>query len=92
MPTTEDFRTELKAQIDRATNQRRAHIEINAGELHRAVGGYPPQDGQSHSMPSCCNVMHDELKRGKAEIVHKTDSGQAPALTIRYYLPRDQNT
>jgi 5-methylcytosine-specific restriction protein A len=91
MPTTENFRTELKAQIDRATKQGRKHIEINAGELHRVVGGYPPQGGQSHSMPSCCYVMRSELNRENAEIIHETDSGQAPALTIRYYLPRDAN-
>ena len=88
MPTTEDFRSELGAQIDRAIKQDRPHIEINAGELHRVIGGYPPKSGESHSMPSCCNVMRDELKRGNAEVVHETESGQAPALTIRYYLPR----
>jgi 5-methylcytosine-specific restriction protein A len=88
MPATEDFRTELLAQIARAAKQGRPHVEINAGELHRTVGGYPPKAGQSHSMPSCCNVMHDEYDRKRDEIVHETDSGQAPALTIRYVLPR----
>jgi hypothetical protein len=88
MPTTEDFRAELAAQISRASKQGRPHVEINAGELHGVVGGYPPKDGASHSMPSCCNVMRDELNRGNAEVVHETDSGQAPALTIRYHLPR----
>lgn len=88
MPTTDDFRAELAAQIDRATKQRRPHLEVNAGELHRAVGGYPPRAGESHSMPSCCNVLRDELNRGNAEIIHETESGQAPALTIRYRLPR----
>jgi len=71
-----------------ASNQKRPHVEINAGELHRAVGGYPPKTGQSHSMPSCCEVMRDEAKRGNAEVVFETESGKAPALTIRYYLPR----
>jgi 5-methylcytosine-specific restriction protein A len=87
MPTTEQFRAELAAQISRAGKQGRPHVEIDAGELHRVVGGYPPQDGTSHAMPSCCNVMHEELKRGNAEIVHETGSGHAPALTIRYHLP-----
>jgi hypothetical protein len=85
-PNADDFRTELRAQIDRAVRQGRPHIEVNAGELHRVVGGYPPKGGQSHAMPSCCNVMRTEMARWKSEIVHETDSGQAPALTIRYYV------
>jgi 5-methylcytosine-specific restriction protein A len=88
MPTTDDFRTELNAQIDRATKQGRPHIEINAGELHRTVGGYPPKQGETHSMPSCCGVMREEFKRGRAEIIHETESGNAPSLTMRYTLPR----
>jgi hypothetical protein len=88
VPGTEDFRAEMKAQIERAKNQGRPHIEINAGELHRTIGGYPPKGGETHRMPTCCNVMREEMKRGKSEIVHETDSDNAPALTIRYYLPR----
>lgn len=88
MPTTSDFRVELAAQIDRAAKQGRPHIEVNAGELHRTVGGYPPQGDESHSMPSCCNVLREEYGRGNAEVIHETESGQAPALTIRYRLPR----
>jgi hypothetical protein len=54
MPSAEDFQAELRAQIDRASKQGRPHIEVNAGELHGAVGGYP---GPSHRMPQCCNAM-----------------------------------
>jgi hypothetical protein len=87
MPNVDDFRAELHAQIDRARRQSRPHIEINAGELHRVVGGYPPKaGGPHHSMPSCCNVLRDEMTHWKSEVVYETDSGQAPALTIRYYL------
>jgi hypothetical protein len=88
MPSTDDFQIELEAQIDRASKQGRPHIEINAGELHRKVGGYPPKAGEFHAMPTCCNAMRQEFSKGKAEIIHETVSGQAPALTIRYYLPR----
>jgi len=88
MPSTDDFRAELSAQIDRAVKQGRPHIEINSGELHRKVGGYPPGAGENHAMPTCCAVMRDEFKRGKAEVIHETESGQAAALTIRFYLPR----
>jgi hypothetical protein len=85
MPNVDDFRAELRAQIDRAARQGRPHVEVNAGELHRVVGGYPPKAGQSHAMPSCCNVMRAEMANWKSEIIYEADSGQAPALTIRYY-------
>ncbi len=57
MLTSDEFRQELIAQIDRAFRQGRPHIEVNAGELHRALGGYPPKGGDNHSMPLCCSVM-----------------------------------
>jgi 5-methylcytosine-specific restriction protein A len=88
MPTTDDFRAELHAQISRAQRQGRPHVGVNAGELHRTVGGYPPKHGGSHAMPSCCSVMREEFARGRADVIHQTESGQAPALTIRYHLPR----
>lgn len=88
MPTTDDFRAESKAQIERATKQGRPHVEINVGELHRVIGNYPSSDVGHHSMPSCCAAMREEFDRGKAEIIHQTESGNAPALTIRYTLPR----
>lgn len=85
MPTADEFRMELIAQIARATKQSRPHVEINAGELHRTVGGYP---GSSHNMPTCCSVMRSEYEVERDVIVHETASGNAPALTIRYFLPR----
>jgi hypothetical protein len=89
MASIADFRTELEAQIGRAHRQGRPHIEINAGELHRVIGGYPPKTGEpAHSMPSCCEAMSQEFRRGNAEIVHQTESGNAAALTLRYSLPR----
>jgi 5-methylcytosine-specific restriction protein A len=84
----EDFRKELAAQIGRAQRQGRQHIEVNAGELHRAVGGYPSGAGASHRMPLCCSVMRDELEKGNAEIVFQAESGQGSSFTVRYLLPR----
>ena len=89
MPSTDDFRAELAAQLQQAIKQGRPHVEINAGELHRKVGGYPPKaDEPDHAMPTCCAVMRHEFEHGKDEVVHQTESGNAAALTIRYYLPR----
>jgi hypothetical protein len=88
MASAEEFEAEIRAQIQRAVRQHRPHLEINAGELHRAVGGYPTKDGEHHSMPTCCTAMREELKRGNAEIVFETASGNAAAFTVRYNLPR----
>jgi len=84
MPSADDFRAELDAQISRATRQGRPQVEINAGELHRKIGSYPGD----HRMPICCAIMRDEFRRGNATVVFETESGDAPALTIRYSLPR----
>jgi 5-methylcytosine-specific restriction protein A len=88
MPSVEDFANELRAQIERATKQGRRHVEINAGELHRVVGGYPPRTGENHAMPSCCQAMRNEFDQGYAEIVNETESGHSASLTVRYNVPR----
>jgi 5-methylcytosine-specific restriction protein A len=85
MPSAEEFRAELRARLSRAGRQGRSHAEINAGELHRSLGGYP---GTGHQMPSCCNVMRQEFDPARDEIVHEPNAGQGASLTIRYRLPR----
>ena len=59
-------------------------VDVNAGELHRRVGGYP---GYNNRMPICCKVMHN-ARIGADEIIASPPSGQGAILTIRYYLPR----
>jgi hypothetical protein len=90
MPVAPDFQKKLRKQIGRAEKQGRSHIEVNAGELHRVVGGYPPKAGKQHSMPTCCDVMRQEFKRGNATVIHEPTKGKGPALTICYDLPRPQ--
>lgn len=85
MPSADDFRAELSVRLARAGRQGRAHSEVNAGELHRALGGYP---GPSHQMPACCSVMMQEFDPAKDEVVHEPASGQGASLTIRYAVPR----
>lgn len=88
MPSVDDFKKEIREQIRRAANQGRPHVEINAGELHRVVGGYPPKAGEHHAMPSCCEALRSEFAQRRDEIVFETDSGKSASLTIRYLLPR----
>lgn len=82
------FQDELSAEIERAHRQGRNHVEINAGELHRIVGGYPSRLGVPDRMCRCQNVMREEFRRGQAEVIHQAGEVDPSALTIRYELPR----
>lgn len=90
MPTANDFREALYAWFRRAEEERRAEgkeesfIEINAGELHREVGGYPEP---CNRMPSCCNVMYGEMTDDD-KVVASPPEGRGASLTICYRLPR----
>ena len=83
MPSVDEFRNAISAQIVRARNQNRPHVEINAGELHRALGGYP---GNSHQMPSCCAAMRVDYENTRPEVVFNPQSGDGASLTIRYVM------
>lgn len=84
MPTKEEFTTELKARFRRAAERGASSVEVNSGELHRSLGGYP---GPKHQMPTCCMVLHENLGKGD-EIVSSPPSGKGASLTIRYQIPR----
>jgi hypothetical protein len=85
MPTAEDFKQELFRMMAEAHNAGNDFVEINAGELHKRVGGYP---GRNHRMPNCCQVMKTQLALDYGDtIVDEPPSGQGPTLTIRYRLP-----
>ena len=59
MPTAEDFRHELFRILEAAKNSGSEFVEINAGALHRRLGGYPGIDSR---MPDCCEVMKAQLR------------------------------
>ena len=79
-----DFRSELTRRLDRARGVGLAHLDVNAGELHRYVGGYP---ARHHQMPLCAAVMMVERRPGD-EILVSAPPGREEILTIRYRLPR----
>ena len=87
MPTKSDFLAEIKAQLNRARENAKRSLEINAGDLHRTLGGYPPQNGASHQMPSCCDAMREAMKAGD-DIIESPPKGRGASLTVRYKLPR----
>ena len=81
MLTAEQVLDGLHAQINYATKQGRAHLEVNVAELERRLGA-------SNEVPLICAAMWREFARGRAEVMDQVESGQSTALTIRYYLPR----
>lgn len=84
MPSMDDFRQALRSAVRRAELQGLTSIDINAGELHRSLGGYP---GTGNRMPACCDAMN-ELKRFGDEVIASPAKGKGASLTIRYRLPR----
>jgi hypothetical protein len=80
----DNFRTELMAELHRATQSGASYVEINSGKLHRSVGGYP---GHSHRMPICCDALYEEQRAGDV-VVSRPPKGKGASLTIRYKLPR----
>jgi hypothetical protein len=73
MPNSDQFRVELLAMLQRGQRQGRPHVEVNAGELHRVIGGYPGSG--EHRMPMCCEAMLSE-KRAGDEIVFDRQRGK----------------
>jgi hypothetical protein len=59
-------------------------VEVNAGKLHRLVGGYP---GPGHAMPTCCEVMRKRMTVSD-RIVAQPPKGNGASLTVRYQLPK----
>jgi hypothetical protein len=79
MVSTDHFRHELLAQLDRAGL---IDILINSGELCRAV---PKGSAWSNA---CCDAMQDEFKPGDTMLL---DRSSGAGMTVRYLLPRAAN-
>jgi hypothetical protein len=84
IPTIEDFRSVLRQQMREAELSGESSTEINGGELHRQVGGYP---GPNHRMRTCCEALTSEMRSGD-RIVQSPPKGYGASLTVRYTLPR----
>lgn len=78
------FAETLDSAFKRAEGDRRTSVRINAGDLHREVGGYP---GPSHKMPVCCRAMRNAMENGD-RVIQTPPSGNGASLTIEYRLPR----
>jgi 5-methylcytosine-specific restriction protein A len=82
--TQMDFIVELDELFSEAEKNGLTNLRINAGELHRRVGGYP---GKNHRMPACCSAMRSEMNVSD-RIIQSPPKGNGATLTIEYNLPR----
>ncbi len=91
--TAEDFRDELYRIMDEAVREGRKYVDVNAGEVHRGLGGYP---GPEHRVPVCCKVMKEAVaqdygdkvvfRRGKgcSLVSPETRQRTRPSTTLCY--------
>ncbi len=83
-PTSRDFERALWGLLKDAAQNARDHVDIDAGGLHRLVGGYP---GTDHRLATCCSVMRQNMKNGD-RVLAQPPRGVGARLLVRYELPR----
>ena len=86
MAIRDQFYEELLRVLQESTKDGRENVDVNTGELHRRIGGYPARD---HRMPVCCSVMRFEFSEDCDRVLKAPPSGDGASLTIRYGLPRN---
>jgi hypothetical protein len=85
VPTKAEFLAEIRSQMREAELRGDQYLLLNAGEIHRKLGGYP---SVNHQIKPCCDALYDEAKLGRAKVVAAPKRGYGASLTIRYVLPR----
>ena len=83
--TRDDFEAELARMFDEAMISGKGSLIVEAGRLHRRVGGYP---GNNHRMPVCCGVMRSEMVDDFDEVLYEPPKGNGASLRIEYRLRR----
>jgi hypothetical protein len=79
MVSTDHFRHELLAQLDRAATGGRIDVLINSGEL---CGSIPRGSASSNA---CCDAMQKEYRPGDTIVLNRSSGA---GMTVRYLLPR----
>ena len=74
----EEFEKYLSIKLSQISTN---YIDLNAGLIHREIGGYP---AKNHYMPICCDVMYSNM-RGNDLIISAPKKGKGASLTIRYF-------
>jgi hypothetical protein len=83
--TSRPFRLALQCRFEEAGRHSLDFVDVNAGDLHREVGGYP---GKSHHMPTCCDIMRNSMLPGDT-ILNEPPKGRGASFTVRFKIPRD---
>jgi 5-methylcytosine-specific restriction protein A len=84
IPNLDAFEDKLMEIFNNAKLEGKDFVIVNAGELHREVGGYR---GRNHRMPTCNWVMRKHISLGDL-IISEPEKGYGASLTIKYKLPR----
>ncbi|MGE5338656.1 MAG: hypothetical protein ACM3PU_12565, partial [Gemmatimonadota bacterium] len=82
--SAEAFRAKLDEVLANAEATGLATVDVNAGYLHRLLGGYP---GTDHRMPVCCDVMRQALLPGD-QVMVEPPKNRGASFTVRFRLPR----
>lgn len=85
MPTIEEFLDEIRSQLRAAELTGASEIELNAGQVHRKMGGYP---GLNHRMKACCEALYAEMHDGLDEVLAAPGRRYGASVTVRFGLPR----
>lgn len=75
------FRDQIELQLDHARMTGKASLTLSAGDIHRAVGGYP---GADHRMPQCCAALRQLAEERGAALVKSPPKGNGASLTYRF--------
>jgi hypothetical protein len=62
-PVARDFHNQLSGIKTAARQNGSAYVDVQSGNLHRIVGGYPDCPRANHRMPVCCSVMKTMMGR-----------------------------
>ena len=74
----DDIKNILDQKHSYAKQEGVREIQINSGELHRELGGYP---GPDHRMPMVCKVRRDSMRKNE-EMSQTPQKGNGAQFTI----------
>ena len=81
-PNKQTFKSVIIIKLTTAENYGYPFCQINAGELHNFIGGYPPPANYDHRMANFCSAMKDLMQEGD-QIILQPPSGQGASITIK---------
>jgi hypothetical protein len=84
MATADEFRAELRRQLQQAEAAGRDFIDVRCSDVYDPAQRLNPTD--TPRFANCCNVMRQEYRPDVDHIISR--GGDGPNFAIRYRLPR----